>query len=85
MLNDEQKVEPTSENGNSTKPHVLRSCPFCGAEPELILRGNAHTKSRSAEVYCRSCHTKQVTGAIHNSLAWCEDKAVDKWNRRSGA
>ncbi len=25
MLNDEQKVEPTSESGNSTKPNVLRS------------------------------------------------------------
>lgn len=25
MLNDEQKVEPTSENGNSTKPNVSSS------------------------------------------------------------
>lgn len=78
-------VEGQSVSPNDAKPVVLRSCPFCGAEPELILRGNAHTKSRSAEVYCRSCHTKQVTGAIHNSLDWCQEKAVEKWNRRSGA
>lgn len=34
MLNDEQKVEPTSENGNSTKPPVMGSC-FCG-EPAVV-------------------------------------------------
>lgn len=27
MLNNEQKGEPTSENGNSTKPIVIRSLP----------------------------------------------------------
>lgn len=36
MLNEEQKVEPTSENGNSTKPPVSGSLPLfkckCGYE-----------------------------------------------------
>lgn len=68
---------------NDSKPFVLRPCPFCGGTAELITRGNAFTKKRSAEVECCKCHTKQVTGAIHNNLDWCIGVAVEKWNKRS--
>ena len=61
---------------------VIRPCPFCGGEAELITRGNAFTKKRSAEIECSDCHTLQVTGAIHSSLAWCQEKAIEKWNKR---
>jgi len=78
-------VEGQFVSPNDAKPHVLRSCPFCGGIAELITRGNAFTKKRSAEVECVKCHTKQVTAAVHSSLGWCENKAVEKWNNRSGA
>ena len=76
-------VEGQYVSPNDAKPNVLRSCPFCGGTAELITRGNAFTKKRSAEVECTKCHTKQVTGAIHNNLGWCIGVAVEKWNKRS--
>ena len=37
MLNEEQKVEPTSENGNSTKPPVIcLICPSCGSSDKYV-------------------------------------------------
>lgn len=33
MLNEEQKVEPTSENGNSTKPPVI----CCGVLEKMLI------------------------------------------------
>jgi len=73
-----QETTPTIDD-------VLKKCPFCDGDAELILRGNAFTKKRSAEIECNSCHTKQVTGAIHNSLKWCKEKAIEKWNKRNAA
>lgn len=61
---------------------VMRRCPFCGGEPELILRGNAFTKKRNAEIRCNNCNVEMVVGAVHNSLEWCEKKVVEKWNNR---
>jgi len=61
----------------------IKPCPFCGGEAELITRGNAFTKKRSAEIECSKCHTLQVTGAIHSSLEWCQEKAIEKWNKRT--
>ena len=61
----------------------LLPCPFCGNDAELRNKGNEFTKSRSAEVYCRFCHTSQITGAIRNSLGWCIEKAIEKWNKRT--
>jgi len=61
----------------------LLPCPFCGKNAELITRGNDHTKKRSAEVECSYCHIKQITGAIRNSIEWCKEIAIHKWNKRA--
>lgn len=61
----------------------LQICPFCGGEAKLILRGNEFTKKRSAEIECVECRTIQVTAAIHSSLEWCRNKAIEKWNKRN--
>lgn len=61
----------------------LLPCPFCGGHAEIITVGNDFTKKRSAEVKCKSCFTKQVTGAIRNSIEWCIETAIAKWNKRT--
>lgn len=63
-------------------PTELLPCPLCNGEAKIILRGNAFTKRRSAEIFCTECGVEQVTGAVHNSLEWCSDKAIQKWNKR---
>lgn len=60
----------------------LKKCPFCGSSVELILRGNAFSKSRSAEIKCSFCPCFMKVGAIHNNLQWCENKITEIWNRR---
>jgi Restriction alleviation protein Lar len=60
----------------------LLPCPFCGGIPNIIRIGNEHTKKRSVEVKCPICYTIQKTGAIRFSLDWCENVAVEKWNKR---
>lgn len=77
-------VEGQFVSPNDAKPNVMRSCPFCGGEAELILRGNAFTKKRNAEIRCGSCNVEMVVGAIHNSLEWCQEKVIQKWNCRAG-
>lgn len=67
---------------NAEKKVELKSCPFCGDIPELITRGNAHTKKRSAEVLCHGCNTLMVVGAIRYSLEWCVDIVTSRWNTR---
>lgn len=47
----------------------IKSCPFCGGKPELITRGNEHTKKRSAEIYCKNCVLTMVVGVIRYPLA----------------
>ena len=38
MLNEEQKGQPTSESGNSTKPVVIRRpCEHCGSTNTVVL------------------------------------------------
>lgn len=62
----------------------LKPCPFCGGQPQITVRGNDYTKKRLVEIECTNklCRTKQVTGAIHNSLEWCNEVAIKKWNKR---
>jgi hypothetical protein len=60
----------------------IKGCPFCGGTPEIITIGNEFTKKRSVEIKCTSCYTKQITGAIRNSIDWCTKTAIEKWNKR---
>lgn len=62
----------------------ILKCPFCGGEPELIPRGNAFTKKRSAEIKCGTCRVEMVVGAIHGTLDWCAKTVTEKWNKRVG-
>lgn len=61
---------------------ILKHCPFCGGEATKIFIGNDATKKRSVEIKCIVCFTKQVTGAIRNNHAWCDEVATKKWNNR---
>lgn len=60
----------------------LASCPFCGGDAELILRGNEFTKKRSAEILCNKCNVVMTVGAIRNSLEWCTKIVAEKWNKQ---
>jgi hypothetical protein len=83
MQKETTKDEGLTSNPNDSNALVMRRCPFCGHEPELILRGNAFTKKRNAEIRCNNCNVEMVVGAVHNSLEWCENKVVEKWNKRT--
>jgi hypothetical protein len=61
----------------------LMDCPFCGGKVEIVLRGNDFTNKRSAEIECSYCHTKQATAAKHNTIEWCEEVAIIRWNTRA--
>lgn len=60
----------------------LKKCPFCNNEPELIKIGNEFTRRRCVKIKCTRCHTEQRTGAINQTLEWCEEIAINKWNMR---
>ena len=61
----------------------LLPCPFCGSEKvELSYKGNAYTKKRSVTIKCQECMCKRTTGAIRNTLDWCEEVAIKAWNTR---
>ncbi len=61
----------------------IKNCPFCGQEPHLIWRGNASSKKRSAEIKCKNCNVEMIVGAIRNSIRWCEETVIEKWNKRA--
>ena len=65
MLNEEQKVEPTCESGNSTNPHVV--CSACGAvnsicwdKKEVGIDDKAGTWLTLELDFCQEC------GKVHN-------------------
>lgn len=60
----------------------LKPCPFCGGKASLLKRGNDYTRKRSAEIRCEDCKAMVLTGAIRNSLEWCERTVIEKWNKR---
>lgn len=63
----------------------LKPCPFCGGEAGINLIGNMYTKTRKAEVMCKTfgCCCTQTVGAIRHDLEWCESAVIKKWNRRA--
>lgn len=69
-------------NPDGGKMTELKPCPFCGAEPELIRRGNEHTRKRSVDVRCPECRVQRTDAAIVHDLDWLESRAVENWNRR---
>ena len=79
----ENETSITAGTEALNKALVIRPRPFCGGEAERILRGNAHTKKRSAEIKCKECNVLMVVGAIRNDLDWCAAIVTGKWNRRA--
>ena len=65
------------------KIYEILHCPFCMGEPKALVSGSEFTKSRSAEIVCKSCNVKMEVAAIHNSTEWCIEKVVEKWNKRA--
>lgn len=63
----------------------MKPCPLCGGTADLTQVGNAFTKKRAAVVKCLSCQLTIKAGAIHNTLAWCVKKVIEKWNKRPEA
>ena len=62
----------------------LKPCPFCGSDNIVLIHtGNDHTRSRSVTVKCKKCICKRTTGAIANTLDWCEAEAISAWNTRA--
>jgi Lar family restriction alleviation protein len=80
----ENETSINHETANGIKSDVIRPCPFCGGEAEIILRGNAFTKKRNAEIRCGNCNVEMVVGAVHSSLEWCAKTVTAKWNKRVG-
>jgi len=62
----------------------LKSCPFCGEIPVIIKRGNSATRRRAAIVACTTplCRIEMKVGAIRNTLEWCEQMVIERWNTR---
>jgi len=56
----------------------------CGGKAELRHKGNEYTKKRSSIIGCTAfgCTIQQVVSTMHRSLEWCDEKAIEKWNRR---
>lgn|SRR5574343_1876697 len=67
---------------DETKTIELKSCPFCGGEPELQHIGNLHTKSRKIKIKCKKCRCQRTDAAIYHDFNWLEDVAAKEWNRR---
>ena len=63
----------------------LKPCPFCGGEAEIKYIGNEHTKSRSAQIKCKTwgCGIKKTVSAMRFNIDWCEEKVIKAWNRRA--
>ena len=56
----------------------LKTCPFCGAEPELIKSegiGYPHEDRHKYWVKCFSCNIEQ-------HAFYPKEIAIDKWNQR---
>ena len=58
----------------------LNNCPFCGSEPKIKHIGNELTKTRTIEISCSRCQAVKTEKAIHKSMSWLEDIAVQGWN-----
>jgi hypothetical protein len=63
----------------------LKPCPFCGGQAGLIHRGNDHTETREVTVRCRTrgCCKGMTVAAVREDMSWCEERAVEHWNKRT--
>jgi hypothetical protein len=63
----------------------LMPCPFCGGEPEMLRKGNDHTKKRSITIRCPDCRVERTDAALIHSMAWLEELSTRNWNVRPNA
>lgn len=63
----------------------LSKCPFCGDEPELIRKGNEHTKSIEITIKCPTCRIERTNAAIYYGFDWLERVSIESWNKRVDA
>lgn len=61
----------------------IKPCPFCGAVPIIRRVGNDDTMRRSTVIFCHSCESQGKTvAARHAPHEYCDEKAIEAWNRR---
>lgn len=60
----------------------LLPCPFCGANPEMEIIGNAHTPKRSVVVKCPQCRIKRTDSGIILTIETLAIEATKRWNQR---
>lgn len=61
----------------------LKNCPYCGGEPETIIRGNEHTAKRFVIIKCKKCRIALTTSGILSPLATLMTWSIERWNRRT--
>lgn len=60
----------------------LKTCPFCGSEPEVIHIGNEATARRKVTIKCKNCRIQRTDSAIVHGFTWLESVAAASWNDR---
>lgn len=62
----------------------LRSCPFCGSDPQIVYTGNGYRESRAITIQCSNsgCRISRTDRTLRKTFSWLEDIAVNGWNMR---
>lgn len=57
-------------------------CPFCGTVPQIITRGNEHTKRRSVTLWCSECRVERTEAGLILTFDELHSIAKRNWNQR---
>lgn len=62
----------------------LLPCPFCGRNPEILHKGNDHSKKREITIRCTNvhCRIQRTNASFGFGFDWLEAVAAKGWNKR---